>query len=369
MADSKHPEWQESDEHTSTYMPGITSSHDGFRKTSSKRFKKPKNVDVSVQAMVDQVIKGDRMILSKAITLIESNAEHHFKMAQEMLGQLLQYSGKSIRIGITGVPGAGKSTFIEEFGMLLCELGHRVAVLAIDPSSTISGGSILGDKTRMERLVRNENAYIRPSPSSGTLGGVHRKTRETILACEAAGFDIIIVETVGVGQSEVIVRGMVDFFMLLTITGAGDQLQGMKKGIMELADAIIVNKADGDNKSLAEKTRKEYNQILHFLMPPTKGWETKAYCCSALTGEGIGAIWNVIKAYSKNTKESGVFEERRKLQAKEWMYSQITERLEQSFYQHKEIKELLPYYQQAVINGHSTVSMAVDLLFSKYLNE
>lgn len=369
MGKSKRPEWSHSEFETSTYMPGIPSSHDGFQKTTKKKFQKLTNNDLSVKELVSKVIEGDRMMLSKAITLIESNAAHHFQKAQEMLSELLPHSGKSIRIGITGVPGAGKSTFIEEFGTQLCELGNRVAVLAIDPSSTISGGSILGDKTRMERLVRNDNAFIRPSPSSGTLGGVHRKTRETILACEAAGFNVIIVETVGVGQSEVIVRGMVDFFMLLTITGAGDQLQGMKKGIIELADAIIVNKADGENKALAEKTHKEYNQILHFLTPPTKGWNTKAFTCSSINGEGIPQIWNLITSFKNITSQTGIFEERRRNQAKEWMYSQITERLEYSFYQDPEIKKLLPILQEAVINGDLTVSTAVDCLFNRHLKK
>ncbi|MGE8204447.1 methylmalonyl Co-A mutase-associated GTPase MeaB [Heyndrickxia sp. NPDC080065] len=369
MTDTKRPEWLDSDDETSSYMPGMKSSHDGFQKTPRKTFQKQKKDELTVKDLVNGVLQGDRMMLSKAITLIESNAAHHFQKAQEMLSQLLPHSGKSIRIGITGVPGAGKSTFIEEFGTLLCERGHQVAVLAIDPSSTISGGSILGDKTRMERLVRNDKAYIRPSPSSGTLGGVHRKTRETILACEAAGFDVIIVETVGVGQSEVIVRGMVDFFMLLTITGAGDQLQGMKKGIMELADAIIVNKADGDNKPLAEKTRREYNQILHFLMPATKGWDTRAHTCSALHGIGIEEIWDMVTKFNNLTYQSGVFAERRNIQAKEWMFSQITERLEFSFYQHPEIKRWLSFYQKSVIDGDTTVSMAVDILFEKYLRK
>lgn len=369
MMDSRRPEWSDSKNDTSSYIPGIPSTHDGVQKSSKKSFQKRKIDETSVEVLVNKVLNGDRMMLAKAITLIESNAPHHFTLAQQMLGKLLPHTGKSIRIGITGVPGAGKSTFIEQFGLLLSEQGHRVAVLAIDPSSTISGGSILGDKTRMEKLVRNENAFIRPSPSSGTLGGVHRKTRETILACEAAGYDIIIVETVGVGQSEVIVRGMVDFFMLLTITGAGDQLQGMKKGIMELADAIVVNKADGDNKPLAEKTRREYNQILHFLMPPTKGWETKAYTSSSINGDGIEEIWAVITKFKEITEHSGVFIERRKGQAKEWMSSQITERLHYAFYQHPEIKKLLPYFQHAVINGDTTVSLAVDTLFDNYLKK
>lgn len=249
----------------------------------TRKFVKKKKSE-SHDELLQKLLNGETTALSKIITLIESNAVRHQTEAQRILQQLLPYSGQSIRIGITGVPGAGKSTFIESFGQLLCNEGSRVAVLAVDPSSSITGGSILGDKTRMEQLARHPQAFIRPSPSSGTLGGVHKMTQETIIACEAAGYDIIIVETVGVGQSESIVRGMVDFFMLLVITGAGDELQGMKKGILELADAIIVNKADGDNLPLAKKTRREYNQILHFLQPATHGWNTKAYTCSSLTG-------------------------------------------------------------------------------------
>jgi LAO/AO transport system kinase len=241
-----------------------------------------------------------------------------------------------------------------------------VAVLAVDPSSNISGGSILGDKTRMERLARNKRAFIRPSPSSGKLGGVHRKTRETMLVCEAAGFDVILVETVGVGQSEVIVREMVDFFMLLVLTGAGDELQGMKKGIMELADAVLVNKADGENKKRAEKTKQEFNQILHFLQPATKGWVTKAYTCSALKNEGIGYVWSTVKAFEETTKQSGIFAERRRVQTKEWMKSMIIDQLQTEFFHHPLVKELLPKYENEVIAGDKTVTSAVNCLFQHF---
>jgi LAO/AO transport system kinase len=282
------------------------------------------------------------------------------------LQKLLPHSSKAIRIGITGVPGAGKSTFIEAFGTYLCDLGLKVAVLAIDPSSSISGGSILGDKTRMELLSRNPRAYIRPSPSAGKLGGVHRKTRETMLLCEAAGFDVILIETVGVGQSEVIVRDMVDFFMLLVLTGAGDELQGMKKGIMELADAIIVNKADGLNKKLALKTKAEYSRILHFLQPATKGWETKAFTCSALYKEGMDEIWKLIHTFEQKTKSSGAFDERRRSQTKEWMYSMIIDQLQFSFFYHEEVKPLLPKMENEVMAGNRTVTSAVEELFRAY---
>lgn len=367
MGDQKSPEWSVGNKSfSSTYMPGVESTHDGLHSSGKKKFQKAKDSSLSIEALAQKVMGGDRIMLSKAITLIESNAKHHYQKAQDLLNLLLPNAYPSIRIGITGVPGAGKSTFIEEFGYSLCEKGHKVAVLAIDPSSTVSGGSILGDKTRMERLAKHPNAFIRPTPSTGTLGGVHRKTRESMIACEAAGYDIIIVETVGVGQSEVIVRGMVDFFLLLSITGAGDELQGMKKGIMELADAIVVNKADGENKKLAEKTKREYNQILHFLMPATKGWETKAYTCSALHGDGIQELWDTIKLFIEKTKNSGTFTERRQSQIKEWLFAMIRERLENSFFQHEEIKQYLPFIQNAVMEETITVSNAVDTLFQKY---
>ncbi|MEW8985718.1 MAG: methylmalonyl Co-A mutase-associated GTPase MeaB, partial [Bacillus sp. (in: firmicutes)] len=329
-----------------------------------KRFKKKsEGQDLSVDDLAKGVKSGDRGLLARAITLIESNAEHHFQKGQELLQKLLPDSGKSIRIGITGVPGAGKSTFIEAFGTYLCEQGYRVAVLAVDPSSSISGGSILGDKTRMGELANNPRAFIRPSPSEGKLGGVHRKTRETMLICEAAGFDVILIETVGVGQSEVVVRNMVDFFMLVVLTGAGDELQGMKKGIMELADAIVVNKADGENKPLAEKTREEYRRIVHFLQPYTKGWPTQVTTCSALYYEGIDGVWKIVNEFETKTKESGVFEARRRVQTKEWMYSMIVDQLQASFFHHPDVKFLLPKLENEVITGDRTVTSAVESLF------
>lgn len=320
----------------------------------------------NIDELFSGLAAGDRMHLSRAITLIESNAPRHEKLAGDLLQRLLPYTGNSVRIGITGVPGAGKSTFIETFGSMLCNLGHRVAVLAVDPSSSVRGGSILGDKTRMEQLSRHPNAFIRPSPSGGTLGGVHRKTRETILACEAAGYDVILVETVGVGQSEGIVRGMVDFFMMLAITGAGDELQGMKKGIMELVDAIVVNKADGDNVERAKKTAREFNQILHFVQPPTEGWTPRALTCSSLTGTGMKEIWEMILKFKEETKSSGVFESRRKSQAKDWLHSLINERLQKIFFEHEEIKKLLPRMEQGVMDDRITVTKACDQLFSAF---
>lgn len=334
--------------------------------SSAKRFQKKVSKAPTVEELCTGIRNGSRSMLAQAITLIESNADHHFKKAQELLQQILPFSGNSVRIGITGVPGAGKSTFIDSFGMYLCKRGIKVAVLAIDPSSSLSGGSILGDKTRMEQLARTELAFIRPSPTGGKLGGVHRKTKESIALCEAAGYEVIIVETVGVGQSEVMVRDVVDFFMLLVLTGAGDELQGMKKGIMELADAIVVNKADGINETSARKTRDEYNQILHFLQPSTPGWQTRAHLCSSLYHKGIEEIWRMINQFIHQTRQSGMFAERRSQQTKDWLHSLIADQLQVQFYAHEKIKELLPQLERAIVDGDMTVPSAVEDLFSYF---
>jgi LAO/AO transport system kinase len=356
------PEWtpDENNEAFATYVR----KEEPLSSSMKKRWVKRK--ERSISEYVEGVLASDRTILAQAITLVESNAERHMAMAQQLLQQLLPHTGNSLRIGITGVPGAGKSTFIEAFGTFLCERGHRVAVLAVDPSSSLTGGSILGDKTRMEQLARHPRAFIRPSPSGGTLGGVHRKTRETMLLCEAAGYDVILIETVGVGQSEGMVRGMVDFFLLLALTGAGDELQGMKKGIMELVDAIVINKADGDNKKRAELAKAEYNQILHYLRHATKGWETKAYTCSALLGEGIAEIWDVIQQFMEVTKQSGVFMERRRMQMKDWLYAMIKDYLETSFFAHPIVKQTLPSLEREVMDGKQPVTMAVQQLIEQY---
>jgi LAO/AO transport system kinase len=354
------PEWVEKErenEFATAYVKTTASA-------SPKRWVKRK--ERSVKEYVEGVLNNDRTILAQAITLVESNAAKHMDIAQQVLNELLPHVGKSIRIGITGVPGAGKSTFIEAFGTFLCEQGHRVAVLAVDPSSSLTGGSILGDKTRMESLARHPRAFIRPSPSGGALGGVHRKTRETMMLCEAAGYDVILVETVGVGQSEFVVRGMVDFFLMLVLTGAGDDLQGIKRGIMELTDAVVINKADGDNRPKALAAQKEYNQILHYLRPATPGWETKAYTCSALLGEGIEEIWNVIQKFVETTKRSGVFDMRRRYQQKDWIYSMIKDYLETSFFSHPAVKEKLPVIENNVISGTQSVTSAVRELIKIY---
>lgn len=371
MDGDKKPEWNDPndpDKFSSIIRKGQIQEGQPASIQKNIRFKKRKTSEPSVEELYDGVVSGNRSQLARAITLVESNAEQHFHKAQELLQKLLAHTGHSIRIGITGVPGAGKSTFIEAFGIFLCNLGLRVAVLAIDPSSSISGGSILGDKTRMEQLSRNPRAFIRPSPTAGKLGGVHRKTREAMLICEAAGYDVILIETVGVGQSETIIRDMVDFFMLLVLTGAGDELQGMKKGIMELADALIVHKADGSNKPKAEQTRKEYNRILHFLQPATKGWPTKAYTCSSINGEGIENIWNVIKEFEGSGKLTGVFMERRKRQQRDWLYSMIIDQLQYSFFHHEAVKLKLPKLENEVIAGEKTAASAVEALFHAFLN-
>ncbi len=317
---------------------------------------------LSLDEYVQGVLRRDPVILARAVTLVESTASQHRPLAQEMLEKLLPHSGKAIRVGISGVPGAGKSTFIERFGKNLCSAGHRVAVLAIDPSSSLSGGSILGDKTRMEELSRDPNAFIRPTPSSGTLGGVARKTRETMLVCEAAGFDVILVETVGVGQSESTVRWLVDFFLLLMITGAGDELQGFKKGIIELADAIVINKADGDNTTPAERLKGEFNQVLGFFSPVTPGWTPRAYTCSARSGAGIEQIWEVITSFQKAMRLSGVFEERRRQQLVQWMEALVVEGFRERFLGSASVQQRYEQARHDVAAGKLSATAAAEQL-------
>ncbi|MBD1378767.1 methylmalonyl Co-A mutase-associated GTPase MeaB [Metabacillus arenae] len=324
--------------------------------------------EIPVDDLVSRLQGGERVALAQAITLVESNSEYHFEKAQDILQSITNPANPSVRIGITGVPGVGKSTFIDTFGMYLCEKGLKVAVLAVDPSSQVSKGSILGDKTRMERLARHKQAFIRPSPSSGTLGGVNRKTRETILLCEAAGFDVILIETVGVGQGEFVVRSMVDFFLLLVLTGAGDELQTMKKGIMELPDLIVVNKADGDNLNKAIKAEHEYNTILHFLKPYTEGWTTKAMRASALKEIGIEEIWKTVERFFSTTKENGVFSNRRMQQKKDWLYDMIKEQLAYQFFHHPLIKEKIPFIEKGVLDGEKTVANSVEQLIAAFMN-
>jgi LAO/AO transport system kinase len=318
------------------------------------------------------VLNGDRRLIAKTITVIESSLAAHQRLAHTIVDLLLPYSGKAIRLGITGVPGVGKSTFIESLGTMLVEKGHRVAVLAVDPSSKRSGGSVLADKTRMEKLAVEERAFIRPSPSGGTLGGVARKTRETMIACEAAGFDVIIVETVGVGQSETTVASMVDFFLVLMIAGAGDELQGIKKGILEIADAVAVNKADGDNIEKAEFARKQYETALHFLAPSSPNWTPPVLTCSALEMIDIDVIWETVLKHHRIFTQTGELNANRKKQAVDWMWSLVKDGLTDRFYQNPEVKEILPETIKDVEKGTiaSTVaaSRLLDLLDDKSSN-
>ncbi len=336
----------------------------GTPNVGSKHNQSIKSNSLGIDEYVDGVLNYNRMVLAKTITLIESNSEKHFELGHKVLQSLLPYAGNSVRVGITGVPGAGKSTFIEALGMYLIEKGHKVAVLTVDPSSTVTRGSILGDKTRMEKLSREPNCFIRPSPSGGALGGVARKSRETIILCEAAGYDIILVETVGVGQNEVTVRSMVDFFLLLMITGAGDELQGIKKGVIEIADALLINKADGSNKQKAELAKTEYSQILHYLKSATDGWETPVNTCSAISGEGIKETWEVVERYIQFSKGRNVFEEKRKEQLIEWLHRLIDEELKNQFYNHSKIKNILPQIESDLYNGKLVSIEAANNLLS-----
>lgn len=318
---------------------------------------------------LETLLTGNRRALAKAITLIESNAPRHRGDAHALVQEALPHSGKSIRIGITGTPGVGKSTFIEAFGKMLCERGHRVAVLAVDPTSSVTGGSILGDKTRMEDLAREKNAFIRPSPSGSELGGVARKSRETIILCEAAGYDVVLVETVGVGQSEVTVRSMVDIFLLLQIAGGGDELQGIKKGVIELADAIIVNKADGDNLPRSKAARAEFARIVHYLQPATPGWRPEALMCSAMTGDGIPEIWEMIERYRTKMTESGVFAEKRQRQNVAWLHKLIEAELRDRFYRDDAVAARLKSYEQAVARGEAPAAKAASELMAVYFGD
>jgi len=324
---------------------------------------------LSADEFAEGILAGNRVVLSKAITLIESMNGVHQELAQRVIEKCLPYSGKSLRIGITGVPGVGKSTFIEALGVHITSQGHKLAVLAIDPSSSRTKGSILGDKTRMEELAVNENAFIRPSPSAGSLGGVARKTKETIILCEAAGFDVIFVETVGVGQSEIAVHSMVDFFLLLMLAGAGDELQGIKRGIMEMADAIFINKADGDNRRKANQSRLEYANALHLFPTPESGWTPATGTCSARTREGIPEVWNVIGKYETFTRQNGYFDRKRLHQKSLIMLETIAEGLKADFYSTEKIKILLPQIQGEMLNDKISSYVAAQKLIKIYFDE
>lgn len=317
---------------------------------------------------IDGILSGDLTMLSKAITMVESSSLRHVDIAQEIIEGCLPYSGNSIRIGITGVPGAGKSTFIEALGKYITQMDNRLAVLAIDPSSSRSKGSILGDKTRMFELSANEKAFIRPSPSAGSLGGVARKTRESIILTEAAGYNVIFVETVGVGQSEIAVHSMVDFFLLLMISGAGDELQGIKRGIMEMADTILINKADGDNIKKANLSKAEYKNAIHLFPPSESGWETKVETCSSITKDGIPEIWDIIKSYESFVKQNGYFSYRRNEQAKMVMYETIDKYLQTHFYQDQSIKERIQRKEKEVLSSRLSPYVAAKDLLDAYFS-
>lgn len=303
----------------------------------------------SLSAISKKILEGDRIVLSQTITLIESTLPHHIEKAQQILEELLPFTGKAIRIGVTGPPGVGKSTFIDALGSHLCQIGKKVAVLAIDPTSTISKGSILADKTRMHTLSAHSNAYIRPTSSGGTLGGVARSTRDTILLCEAAGFDIILVETVGVGQSETNIKQLVDFLLLLVLAGAGDEWQGVKRGIVEMADWILVNKADHDNTDKARAVARMYNQALHLFPPKENGWRVKADTCSALEGKGIKSTWDVIEQYARGMKASGWWDKNRKQQLAVAFHELIKELIINHILNRNDVKKKIQQAERDVI--------------------
>ncbi len=331
-------------------------------------FKKRKKRRLTTEEYVEGILQGNITILSQAITLVESSNPEHYAQAQEIIERCLPHAGRSVRIGITGVPGAGKSTFIEAVGGMVTSLHHKLAVLAIDPSSERSGGSILGDKTRMETICSNPDVFIRPSPSAGSLGGVARKTRETVVLCEAAGYDVIFVETVGVGQSETAVHSMVDLFMLLQISGAGDELQGIKRGIMEMADLMVITKADGENIHKAELAKTQFQGALRLFPLPESGWRPRVFTCSSVAGTGLEEVWKGVEEYLDHTKANGYFQHNRNRQNKYWMYESINEALKQSFYLNPEIEELIPRYETEVLNDRMSSFIAAHELLNRYFN-
>ena len=315
---------------------------------------------------VEGILQGNITILAQAITLVESNNPAHYAQAQEIIERCLPYSGKSVRIGITGVPGAGKSSFIEAVGNMITSLKHKLAVLAIDPSSERSGGSILGDKTRMESICHNPDIFVRPSPSAGSLGGVARKTRETIVLCEAAGFDVIFIETVGVGQSETAVHSMVDMFMMLQISGAGDELQGIKRGIMEMADMMVITKADGENITKAELAKAQYQGALHLFPLAESGWRPQVYTCSSLLGTGLEEVWQGVEKYLEHIELNGYFTANRNRQNKYWMYETINETLKSNFYTNPEVEAHLAEVEQRVLDAKLSSFIAAKELLDIY---
>lgn len=330
---------------------------------------KAKKRELSVSDFVDGILKGNITVLSRAVTLVESVKPEHQAISQEVIEKCLPYSGKSVRVGISGVPGAGKSTSIDVFGLHVLKQGGKLAVLAIDPSSERSKGSILGDKTRMEQLSVHPNSFIRPSPSAGSLGGVARKTRETIILCEAAGFDKIFVETVGVGQSETAVHSMVDFFLLIQLAGTGDELQGIKRGIMEMADGIVINKADGNNIDKAKLAATQFRNALHLFPAPDSGWTPQVLTYSGFYNIGVKEIWDMVYAYVDFVKANGYFEYRRNEQSKYWMYESINEQLKDSFYTNEKVKAVLQEKERLVLNHGLTSFIAAKELLDTYFDD
>ncbi len=318
------------------------------------------------EEIFDGIKRGDRVALSLGITLVESQNPDHRKRANELIQRCLKINTNSIRVGITGVPGVGKSTFIESFGKILIEKGHQLAVLTIDPSSSISGGSILGDKTRMHNLSVNKNAFIRPSPAGDTLGGVARKTRETIILCEAAGFDVILIETVGVGQSETVVKSMVDFFLLLMLSGAGDELQGIKKGIMEMADALVITKSDGDNTKNAKMAAREYKNAMHLFPPNENEWIPQVETCSSYTNEGVAEIWDTIESFRNQMITNGHFEKTRNEQDKMWLIETLKEMLLNDFFLNPKMLTELKVMQNQVEKGELSPFLAAEKIYQSY---
>lgn len=353
-------------EESNLKVQGAIPQPPSVNKNAAMRIRRKRRTLFTIDEYVDGILNGNRSILSQAITLVESLLPAHHKTAQDIIERCLPNAGNCIRLGITGVPGVGKSTFIEAFGKYLTDKGHKVAVLAIDPSSQRTKGSILGDKTRMEELANDPNAFIRPSPSAGSLGGVAQKTRETSILCEAAGFDVIIIETVGVGQSETAVHSMVDFFLLLMLAGAGDELQGIKRGIMEMADSIVINKADGDNYNKATLAKASYQSALHLFPPAESGWTPKVDTCSALEKNNVDKVWEMILEYTAKTKDNGYFEHKRKQQSKSIMLDTIDQQLKSAFYQDSQVQKEMSFIEENLLDENLSSYQAAAKLLDIY---
>jgi LAO/AO transport system kinase len=341
-------------------------SVDPGRPASSVKGQAGRRRTLSVDEYVDGVLAGNRAMLGRTITLVESRNAEHQALAQQVLVRLLPHTGKAHRVGITGVPGVGKSTFIESLGKTLTETGHRVAVLAVDPTSSRTGGSILGDKTRMNELAIDANAFIRPSPSSGTLGGVTRTTRETMIVCEAAGFDVVLVETVGAGQSEIMVADMVDFFMVLMLPGAGDELQGIKKGVLEIADLIAVNKCDGDNDRRAQAAVREYENALHILTPASPTWHPPVVKCSGLKRIGLDELWGKVSEHWELLASTGEIQEKRRKQQLKWMWAMVDDRLITALRTDPKVVDIIPDVQEEVADGTLTATLAAQRILETF---